>query len=141
MPQSSARGHTLPAGERLISLYKRLSIYFLVAIMAAGMGCSRREAELVALLRQQSPMSEVNKLGGCHMKYATMQLPLQLRGQTSIEGQQVVTEALTRDRLLQRFPASQQYIRCGGCAFRANNRRHMYLRLLQAPPQISHCSN
>ena len=110
----------------------------------AGRSCFRREAELVALLRQQAPLSEVQMLGCWHiMLYsaATMQLLLQLQGQTSMKGQQMVTEALTRDTLLQRFPASQQYVRCAGCACRANNRRHVDLSLVQAPSQISHCSD
>ena len=84
----------------------------------ACLGCSRREAELVALLRQQAPVSEVNRLGGWHIHVVwcaeTMQLLLQLQGQTSMEGQQMVTEALTRDQVLQRFPASQQYVRYVG---------------------------
>ena len=49
-------------------------------------------------------------------------------------GQQMVTEVLTRDTLLQRFPGSQQYVRYAGYARRANNRRYMYLGLVQAPP-------
>ena len=40
----------------------------------ASLGCSRREAELVALLRQQAPLSEVKRLGCWHiMLYGVQQ--------------------------------------------------------------------